>query len=372
MNLKRKRTVIDISIIGSAEAAELSLRALYAKHGYLPFKMSKFEEYDLYVRNKDFLISDNVITFNDTDGRLLAMKPDVTLSIIKNSKLERGCKSKVYYSENVYRVSPRLRRFGELRQTGLECVGDTDIVDTLEVVSLAVQSLATISSDFVLDLSHLGILSAVISKVSTDAGFKKEATRLLAEKNRHELSALCKSVGAEERPTELLLSFIDLYGEMGDVLAILAPICEEVGCMDSYTELERLCILLSTTDRADRINLDFSVVNDMSYYNGIVFTGFIEGIPDGVLAGGEYGGLVRKMGKAAGAVGFAVYLDMLEELSYESAAYDVDVLIVYDEGVMIEDILERKAVYIAEGKSVSLQRAIPEKLRYKELVRMEG
>ena len=90
MNLKRKRTVIDISIIGSAEAAELSLRALYAKHGYLPFKMSKFEEYDLYVRNKDFLISDNVITFNDTDGRLLAMKPDVTLSIVKNARLERG------------------------------------------------------------------------------------------------------------------------------------------------------------------------------------------------------------------------------------------------------------------------------------------
>ena len=142
--------------------------------------------------------------------------------------------------------------------------------------------------------------------------------------------------------------------------------------MDAYTELERLCMLLSQTERAERIKLDFSVVNDMSYYNGIVFTGFIEGIPDGVLAGGEYGGLVRKMGKAAGAVGFAVYLDMLEELSCERAAYDVDVLIVYDNRAVIEDILERKAALIAEGKSVSLQRAIPEKLRYKELVRMEG
>jgi ATP phosphoribosyltransferase regulatory subunit len=91
-----------------------------------------------------------------------------------------------------------------------------------------------------------------------------------------------------------------------------------------------------------------------------------------VLAGGEYGGLVRKMGKAAGAVGFAVYLDMLEELSYGGSDYDVDVLIVYDESASIEDILDRKAGLIAEGKSVSLQRAIPEKLRYKELVRMEG
>ena len=62
------------------ERAILSLRALYGKYGYLPYKMSKFEEYDLYVKNKDFLVSDSVITFNDTNGKLLALKPDVKLS----------------------------------------------------------------------------------------------------------------------------------------------------------------------------------------------------------------------------------------------------------------------------------------------------
>ena len=82
--------MINERLLRSSEVAELSLRSLYSRHGYLPFKMSKFEEYDLYVRNKDFLISDNVITFNDTDGRLLAMKPDVTLSIIKNTTVEPG------------------------------------------------------------------------------------------------------------------------------------------------------------------------------------------------------------------------------------------------------------------------------------------
>ena len=43
-----------------------SLRALYDTYGYTRYKMSKFEEYDLYSRNKDFLISDGVITFTDT------------------------------------------------------------------------------------------------------------------------------------------------------------------------------------------------------------------------------------------------------------------------------------------------------------------
>jgi ATP phosphoribosyltransferase regulatory subunit HisZ len=82
--------------------------------------MSKFEEYDLYVRNKDFLVSESVITFNDTNGRLLALKPDVTLSIIKNSGSDKNYKEKLYYNENVYRISERTHQYKELMQTGIE------------------------------------------------------------------------------------------------------------------------------------------------------------------------------------------------------------------------------------------------------------
>ena len=88
-----------------SEEVVLRLRELYRRYGYLPYKMSKFEEYDLYVRNKSFLVSDNILTFTDIDGKLMALKPDVTLSILKNSRQEAGLQ-KVYYNENVYRTSP--------------------------------------------------------------------------------------------------------------------------------------------------------------------------------------------------------------------------------------------------------------------------
>ena len=77
--------MIDEKLLKNEEKAIFNLRSLYRRYGYSPFKMSKFEEYDLYVRNKDFLVSDRVITFNDTNGKLMALKPYVTLSIIKNS-----------------------------------------------------------------------------------------------------------------------------------------------------------------------------------------------------------------------------------------------------------------------------------------------
>ena len=150
------------------EQAAFALRGLYEGYGYAPYKMSKFEEYDLYVRNKEFLISDGVITFTDTDGKLMALKPDVTLSIIKNGEDIPGCKQKVYYNETVYRAAGASHRIKEIMQTGIECIGDVDMYDICEVVTLAAASLASVSPRFVLDISHLGILSALLDDITPD------------------------------------------------------------------------------------------------------------------------------------------------------------------------------------------------------------
>lgn len=57
------------------ESLSFELRALYNKYGYKLFKMSKFEAYDLYAQNKEFLGGENMITFTDNKGTLLALKP---------------------------------------------------------------------------------------------------------------------------------------------------------------------------------------------------------------------------------------------------------------------------------------------------------
>lgn len=74
------------NVLDDTEKIIYALRSLYMSRGYRLYRMGKFEEYDLYSRNKDFLVSDTVITFMDMNGRLMALRPDVTLSIIKNNK----------------------------------------------------------------------------------------------------------------------------------------------------------------------------------------------------------------------------------------------------------------------------------------------
>lgn len=364
--------MIDEKSLRSEEKAIFALRSLYRGYGYLPFKMSKFEEYDYYVKNKEFLVGDGVITFNDTNGRLLALKPDVTLSIIKNTKEEKGTKEKVCYSENVYRVSGRTHRYKEIMQTGLECIGDLDRYDVYEAVMLAAKSLATVQEDFMLDLSHMGILSALLDEASTDKDFRKAAIRMLGEKNTHELSSVCDDYGVSASAKEKLLTLASLYGRLSDVLPRLLPLCESEKAREGYEFFVSLSELLSSSEYRDRIRIDFSVVNNMSYYNGVVMKGFLSGIAEGVLSGGEYGALLSRMGRRSNGVGFALYLDLLEGLPTEKESYDVDVLVIYGDETSPRELSACIEALRSEEKRVTAQRAIPERLRYREILTLTG
>ena len=340
--------MIDESILKPEEQAVFALRQLYRRYGYLPYKMSKFEEFEYYIRNKDFLISDRFITFNDIGGKLLALKPDVTLSIVKSREAAPGCKQKVYYNENIYRVSGSTHCFTEIMQTGLECIGDIDLYDIYETVSLAAQSLGLISENFILQISHLGILSAALDQLGADSAFRRAAIGYIAEKNAHDLARLCAEYGAD---ADLLTGIVSACGSRREVLAKLEALCP----CPALEELKALSALLEGSPYADRIIFDFSLAGNMNYYNGIVFNGFIQGVDQRLLSGGQYDRLMEKLGRSGGAIGFALYLDLLEQLPGSRRGFDVDVLLLYDDPVQVPAAV---AQLTAAGKTYVVDRAL--------------
>ena len=357
---------MNIKDLKNEEKAVFSLRLLYKSYGYLRYKMKKFEEYDLYAGNKDFLVSDNVITFTDTNGKLMALKPDVTLSIIKNCKDEPHYLKKVYYNENVYRVSKGTNSFKELMQIGLECMGNVDEYTVFEVLMLAAKSLETISHDYVLDISHLGIISDIISYLDISSSAEKKILRLLGEKNYHEISDLLESEGVSSEKTTLLKALTTTYGKPSDVLPKLKSLMPHSKLSKSALELTNIVSLLDKNGFGDKIRIDFSVINNMNYYNGIVFNGFINGISESVLSGGQYDNLMKKMRKKSRAIGFAVYLDSLERLGGESG-YDVDVFVLYNKNTESEKIINAVSELTQAGLNVMAGRAVPSKIKYKKL-----
>ncbi len=357
-------------VLKEEERVSLALRALYQSYGYLPYKMGKFEEYDLYVENKEFLVGDGVITFNDTDGKLLALKPDVTLSIIKKDADEKG-KRKVYYNENVYRISAKTKQFKEIMQVGLECLGEIDGYDVYETVCLAAESLNSISKNFTLNISHLGIISALLNEMGGGEKFAKAITQTLAEKNAHEAARLCDEQGIAEGDKQKILSLISCYGDMQTALTKLQPLCQKGEGKRSFDSLKTLCDLLKNSKYAQNIRVDFSVGGNMRYYNDVVFKGFVDGVAEGVLSGGRYDKLMKGMGRNSGAIGFAVYLDLLEGFNENKPAADVDVLVLYDDNVPTFAVIKKVEELVEAGKSVRAQKD-RHGVRYVEILDLTG
>lgn len=350
-------------ILNAEETVAFSLRELYHAYGYKPYKMSKFEPYDLYVQNRSFLGNSNILTFTDTNGKLMALKPDVTLSIIKNYK---GGQQKVYYNETVYRESGSSHEFTEIMQAGLECIGAVDLYAQHEVLTLAAGSLRRISADYILDIASVGIIAGLTAATDTDEETKKSLLEYVRGKNAHNIHALCRERGIPDPIRQTWAELAVLYGPAGALLPKLGVLCVNEAMRTACAELEPLCQALEAG--GVHLNLDFSIVSDLSYYNGLVFKGYIPGVHAAVLSGGQYDNLVRKMGKQAAAIGFAVYLDLLQQLPGPENDYDADVLLSYGPQTPAAHVIDEAARLRTQGLTVKVQPGPDPKGSYKQTI----
>lgn len=301
-------------VLRKDEKAIYNLRELYERYGYRMFRANKFEEYELYARNKDFLGSEGILTFTDSKGNLMALKPDMTISIAKLAEDTPGVVQKYYYNDDVYRLTRGTASFSEIPQAGIECMGDIGSDDVSEVISLAVKSLALISEDIVLDISHMGIVKGLVDMLDLKRGGEKEMIGLIAGKNAAAVSELCELNGVSEEMTAKMVDLVGLYGPMDKIIGKLEGIASNETMELAVKELVMINDALKAEGLDGKAMFDFSVINDMGYYDGVIFQGFVKGIPESILSGGRYDSLMSKMGRRGGAIGFSVSLDSLDDI----------------------------------------------------------
>lgn len=302
-----------INVLKKEEITKLQLRAIYEKYGFKQYKMGRFEEYKFYLDNKNFLLNDSVLTFTNLDGRLLALKPDVTLSIAKQWN---GEELKVYYNENVYRPDRNKRHFKEIEQAGLERIGRISAADVSEVVLLAAKSLSIVSGSSLLELGHNGFLKGVLKAAACDKRTSDVLVRLISEKNASELHNVLATLPIDKAVSDVIVRLPGLCGAISDVIDTAKPLCLNNEMSAALMELEALFSSLRTQAGICDLRLDLSLSGEEEYYNGVIFCGYIKGLPARVLSGGRYDGLMEKLGKDCDAIGFAIYFDELEQLYY--------------------------------------------------------
>ncbi|MGN1103586.1 MAG: ATP phosphoribosyltransferase regulatory subunit [Candidatus Coproplasma sp.] len=342
-----------------------ALVTLYKSYGYKLYKPSCFEEYSLYQDNKDFLIGKNVIAFSDLSGRLMAMRPDVTLSLIKHCDLKAGELEKYYYDEKVYRQTAGGKEFKEISQVGAEIIGAVDGAAVCEAAILMCKTLSSISDEYVLDVSHMGFTEGLLNEFKEG---RREVKECLNNKNLHDFKKLALKYGYSDR---LVSAFeIALLSEGNPETALFkaegAVINEQMA--DALKSLSTLCQRLISFGYADKVKVDFSVTNNADYYNGEVFNGYVNGIAHRILSGGRYDKLINKFSKPGGAVGFALYLGELDRY-FSKEREEVDYLIIYDEK-NADAALKKADEVIKSGYSVRISNCKDCSIRYKNLINL--
>lgn len=320
---------MNMNFLSEQEQLVLLLRELYQNHGCVRFPMHRFEEYALYLENKSFLTSERVLSFTDGNGKLMALKPDVTLSIVKHAGKGREGVEKLYYIESVYRASPTDHEFKEIQQIGVEYLGNVDSYATGEVLWLALESLRLCRREYVLDISHMGMIDGLMDDCAMDDETRREAFRLISQKNTHELQKLLAAKGISEANIARFTGLLTLSGSAEEMLRGASQLAEGQKSRQAVAELERLYDMLKAIGMQNRIRFDFSIASDLEYYNGIVFRGYIQGVPRAVLSGGRYDRLMTKMGKDADGFGFALYLDELNSLFALPRRDEIDIIARY-------------------------------------------
>lgn len=310
----------------------LALEELYLSFGYKPYKLPGFEEYSLYAENKPFLQTRDITVF-EAGGKLCALRPDVTLSVIKNARPDDGV-LKLFYNEKVYRKERG--RLKELGQTGVEIIGKVDPSTEREAVELMLRTLKIASesvrqtsacgdsaqADYLLEVSHVGITQKCLNACGFVGKDREFAAECIRAKNRHDFIAFARGAGVDGQIISAVVSLMSLPSEPEKAFEKLSDECAVLGVESEIKELKSL------VEGKENIAVNLSAAGDPEYYSGAVFKGYIRGLPNAVLSGGRYDNLLGKLAKQSEAIGFALYLGELERFAAQPK-FEPDIVVTY-------------------------------------------
>lgn len=310
---------------------------IYERFGFKKIKLSKFEDYNLYNNNKDFLQTEHILTFMNLNGNLKSLRPDVTLSIVKKVLKDNEKETqKIYYIEDIYKIVSN--EYEEIPQVGVEIIGKLNNYSNLEIISMAIESLKSINKNYILEISNIDFISAIFDEINLEENLKIEILNNIYLKNKHDLEKLLNK-NVDNKYKKYILSFIELSGNYKDILKKLKSLIINKRMQKSYEELKSLSFVFELYNNFDKILLDFSIESQLGYYNGIIFKGYIKESNDIILSGGRYDKLLNKFNSNKNAIGFAIYMDKLYEKNKTSNF--IDILILYksgDENILLNEV----------------------------------
>lgn len=340
-----------------------NLENIYESFGYESIVTPTIEYYKTFFYEMERLKEEEVYKFFDSNGRILVLRPDMTIPIsrvVKSKMRDVELPIRLKYTSNVFNVNKSLGgKRNEYTDCGIEFIGEEGLGSDIEVLTLALEGIKSLGiKEFKLEIGNIKFFNSVSEKMNLKEEEREILANLIESKSLIELKEFLESLKIEEKYKEFLNNLPWLFGEV-EVLDNAMQYAFNNEVIQSLNYMKKLYSILEALGYGENISFDLGMVPRVNYYTGIIFKGYIDGVGDTIVSGGRYDNLIKKEHEKIPAIGFSVNVDLLADVILVEEK-ERKIIISYGE----EDILKA----IKEGKKLRKEGFIVE-LRFLQGIR---
>lgn len=286
-------------------------------HGCKIIETPSFEDYDVYQHFFPQLRQQMVKTI-DTDGRVLVLRPDVTLPIVETAAREFPRSNQLLkfgYVSTVFREYYGRSTYGkDFLQGGIEILGDSSPECDGEVIVTAAEILKAVGVENIrIDIGTAAYTQALFDGLPLSEEQKATLKGYMAERNLVACKSYIASLPISSDARKALEALPVLFGPYAQTLSKARDYSINSGMLNALSRLERVYDYILYAGYADKVQLDFGFTSRLGYYTDTVFKVYVDGALYDIIDGGRYDQMSSRFGVDRPACGFGMNINLLYE-----------------------------------------------------------
>lgn len=299
---------------GRKRQIENQLGQAFGSWGYREVLTPTFEYYDALVMG-GLDQEDNLYKFLDRQGKLLALRPDMTTPIarmVATRLKDCGFPQRLCYFSNAFSYAdPQMGRQREFFQAGVELIGLPPGEADGEVIALAVEALKGVGlRKFRIHVGQIDVFNGLMEELGLAEEDQVRVKQAISAKNYVGLEELLLGLGCTLEQKETVVRITSICGGQGE-LAQALQLTSNPRAVAAIKNLHEIFVTLEMYGVTEYVMVDLGVLRGFDYYTGMVFEGYSSELGFPICGGGRYDGLLAKFGFECPATGFALGIDRI-------------------------------------------------------------
>lgn len=289
---------------------EKKMQEAFLSYAYRMIQTPTIEYHSIYTDTTGDISSEKLFKFFDKDGRILALRGDVTTSIARVMGTKWGdnpLPARLCYVSEAFRYNGNASAMpSEFTQAGIELVGESGIYADAEIIIVTIKALLNAGLDeFQIDIGQVEFFKGLAEQMGLTQEDSEKVRILIDFKDSLSIAELASKYDADPEIKNLLCMMPELFGDA----EILKKVDSEKLNKRSKAAIENLkgvYEIIKASGLSKYVSIDLGMLQSIDYYTGVIFKGVTYDVGFAVCGGGRYDSLIGGFGRDLSAVGMAI------------------------------------------------------------------